>query len=261
MADKEKKSSNIVGKGIVTPRARLSYPYLEKPDEGREFSDGKFKVTLLFPKEGSDFAVMKNALLAVAQEKWGKDTLLKDLDLIPFKNGDDHPDWSGYADHIFLTAKSKFPVMCIGPTRVNGQWPMIQAKDCYAGCYVRAIVAPCAFMRGQDRGVTFLLNSVQFLEDGPRFGGLGVVDAGDMFGEWDGAKAGSDPEKEADTAPEPETTSAAPATGTKKRGRPVKPAEPATEAAEAGNGVDDDALPLSGAAKRKPAGNSLVDMI
>jgi hypothetical protein len=36
---------------VVTPPAVAAYAWLSKPDEGKQYSDGKFKVTLVFDED------------------------------------------------------------------------------------------------------------------------------------------------------------------------------------------------------------------
>lgn len=49
---------------ITTPKGVANYPHISKPDEGREYSDGKYKVNLsLSPEDAKPIIEQINAVL------------------------------------------------------------------------------------------------------------------------------------------------------------------------------------------------------
>ena len=183
-----KKSSfvNIIGEAVVTPKARLAFPSLEEPDTGHKYSNDKFKATLLFDKDETDFDSLQSAVENTAQDAWDDIEDLEDIDVLPFRDGADKDEkYQGFESAIYVIAQSKYPVPCYGPDKTP-----LQAKELYPGCYCRAVLSPMAYENSDGRGITFLLQGVQFLEDGPRFGG-GSIDPTDIFDVW-----GDDDEEE-----------------------------------------------------------------
>lgn len=197
MADK--KFDNMLGEPVVTPAGTCSFPHLKSPDVGRQFSDGKYKFDLIFDKDETDFSDMQKVCDDLAQKKWG--VPLSEIDMHPFKNGDEKEGKTqGYANSVFITPKSGYPVACYGPTKVDGKIVPIEPEKIYAGCKMRAYVVPLTFESKKERGITFRLIYAQFLEDGPRFGGFGAVDASDVFSEHEKGSANKVETKAASTS-------------------------------------------------------------
>jgi hypothetical protein len=73
-------------KRVITPIARLSYPYLFKQSAGLNGSEGKYQCELIFPP-GTDLSELKRAAHQAAKDKWG-DKIPKNL-RSPFRNGDE----------------------------------------------------------------------------------------------------------------------------------------------------------------------------
>ena len=49
---------------VTTPKGVANYPHISKPDEGREYSDGKYKVNLcLSPEDAQPIIEQINAVL------------------------------------------------------------------------------------------------------------------------------------------------------------------------------------------------------
>lgn len=55
-------------KNVITPVAIASFTWLERPDSGFEFSDDKYKVTLLFDKESGEGRAFKQKMDEMTQE-------------------------------------------------------------------------------------------------------------------------------------------------------------------------------------------------
>lgn len=266
---------NQIGETVLSPAARLQFLNIAEPDTGGQYSDGKYKATFLFSKTDTEFGPMKKVIEDLSQQAFGCSA--KELDYLPFKDGDEK-EWQGFPGSIYIVAKSKFPVDVWSPTKdaASGELFRVDAKKLYPGVIARAHFAPLAYMSGSKRGITFILNFIQYLEDAPRFGGIGQIDARDVLAEYvPGAKkangaATSAPVKE----PEAETTEA-PA----RRGRPPKTSEapepqgqetPSARAKriaaenrakdQAGNGEVAD-LPIATTKPAGASGKSLMDMM
>lgn len=164
----------ISGRKVITPKARLSYPALFKPDMS-DMGKGNFVATLLFDEKNPDVVAglkeMKMAVLEVARQKLGKDIKLSQFKN-PFRKGnekvgEDGKVKPGYADTTFCIVKSKYK------PNVVLQDPKIAAEesDVYGGCYVRCSLQPYWYDNAGNKGVTFGLLNVQKVADGEPFGG------------------------------------------------------------------------------------------
>jgi len=150
---------------VVTPEARLSYPYLfEKADPFDESGEGKYQTNLIFAP-GTDLSKMKAAASTAARKKWGTD-IPKNLKT-PFRSGTEK-DKEGYPDDCtFIAARSgDKPGVVVGPN----QEPCLDPTEVYAGCYVRVSVTAFAWTRKGVNGVSFALNNVWKIRDGEPFG-------------------------------------------------------------------------------------------
>ena len=182
---------------VISPRGRVSFPHLDKPDESK-FGGGKYKLTLLFPKD-QELKDLKAAVIEAAKKKWGEKIDFKTI-TPPFRDGDkkaseaeaDGKDMAAYKGCVFITAKTKNKPGIVGPDRK----PLETGDTVYGGCYARASLTACTYEKDEEvtvekpdgsvnkvkrkvRGVTFLLNSVQKLAEGEAFGGKGNA-AGDF---------------------------------------------------------------------------------
>lgn len=145
---------------VVSPKATAAYAWLAKPDEGQEYSDGKFKVTLVIDKEGEGVAEFIENLENKARElgvaEFGK---LPKTFKLPFKDGDDaekeefHGCWT-------IVAKSKFqPGFFDGAKKAlpEGTFPM-------SGDVIRASFGLTPYKAGGGIGVSCQLRNVMLLE-------------------------------------------------------------------------------------------------
>ena len=150
--------------------------------EAESFEDGgkkEFSASFLIPKDSPLVTQLKEALLKVANEKWGEkgpqmlQTLFRD-DRLCLHDGD-RKDYEGYANHFFLRASN-----AVRPLVIDGQRNPVTAADgkVYSGCYVNATIT----LWGQDnrfgRRINANLRGVQFAADGEAFAGgsTGTVD-------------------------------------------------------------------------------------
>lgn len=163
---------------IATPKGRISFPFLVKPDVGREFSDDKYKLDLLFPKatwkeEGKDLRI---AIIKEAQKYFG-DPNIKSLSHIPknpIKDGDDKdpekPSSKAYKDHYYVQLKTEFKPTIVKP---DGKTHMSEAEveKIKGGDYARCVVSVFGYKKGPNTGISLGLQLVQFWKEGEAFGG------------------------------------------------------------------------------------------
>lgn len=172
------------GRKVKTGECFASFPHLENPDTGRQFSDNKFKVDAIFTSEEA-MAELKAECEALAQLNFGT---TKDVSF-PWKNGNDGSTskFQGYPGRQFITPKTGAdkPPVVVGPARE----PYDPAKI-YGGAIIKVNVTPKAYTMTDEimvvqpngdrkmekikkNGITLYLNGVQFIRDSERFGGDG----------------------------------------------------------------------------------------
>lgn len=152
-------------KRVITPIARLSYPYLFHKSEGMNGGEGKYQCELIFDPD-TDLSVLKAAANEAAKEKWGN-KVPKNL-RSPFRDGSaDREDKDGYEGCIFIGARTKDkPGVVIGRDRA----PCTDESEVYGGCFVKASVTAFAYDQAGNKGVSFALNNVWKIRDGEPFG-------------------------------------------------------------------------------------------
>lgn len=147
---------------ITTPKGRFAYAWLQKPDEGGEYSDGKYKVTVLFTPD-QDFEDRLTQLAEQAlQDKYGR--VPKNYTL-PLKDGDEKTDKDGnpreeYAGMAYILAKSKYR-----PATVDAQVkPVPEGTFGMSGDVGRLSLVLVPYKSGSTFGVSAQLRGVQILE-------------------------------------------------------------------------------------------------
>ena len=185
------KAKRTVGP-IRTPEGRLSFPHLRAPEETGQYASGKFITSFLIPKT-ADIQALLAACVQCAQNEWPTAGIVGPQQIrMPFKDGEGRPETAG---HWIIKAKSTSR-----PTLVDG------ARNSYAGTVKGgdfARLAVLAFPWEQNLeiemanalkaagktimsktdasgkvtnfrpAITFLLDSVQWLREGPALGGSG----------------------------------------------------------------------------------------
>lgn len=177
---------------VATPEGVAAYAWINKPDSGNEYSDDKYKVTLLIDEEAESTEQFVAKITAqakeLAAEEWGK--CPKDLQL-PFRDGneiaDEKEDKEDFRGMVVFTLKSKYQ-----PGVVDAKKKSLPAKAVMSGDLIRAsaLLVPyktteTVVENGKKKkvtvhGVTFRLRNIQLLEKRNMGGGA----AGD-FDEMD----------------------------------------------------------------------------
>jgi hypothetical protein len=170
MSEKDKKY-------VVTGECMLSYPHIAEPQKPKKASDTpKYSAAFVF-KPGADISALQAAVLAAAEEKFG----LKALEMLksgalknPLRRDVGN---KGYAEgSVFFNARSQNQPQCVyrhaGPDGKAAVIPQNKiAEDLYAGCNVRVSVKAFYYDQEGNKGVSFALNNIQKLSDGPRIDG------------------------------------------------------------------------------------------
>ena len=174
----------------TTPTFTASYPKLFTAEVNKLSGKEEFSVVALFEKD-ADISNLKDAAKAALVKKFGADENAWPKNLkTPFRDQADRaknvdgrqvmPE--GYVEGaIFLNLKSKEKP---GLVDQNVQ-DIIDPKEVYAGCKLRATINAYAYSHGGNHGVSFGLGNVQKVGDGEPIGG-GRTRATDDFGPVDG---------------------------------------------------------------------------
>lgn len=145
---------------IVSPQATSAYAWLARPDEGQEFSDGKYKVTLVLDKNDEEakafIADVKKEAEALAKQAW--ETIPKNF-RYPFKDGDDSEKEEFHGKWL-LTAKTKFQPGFVGPDNKAIDEDSIPSS----GDIIRASFSLKEYATGGGKGVTSQLRNVKLIE-------------------------------------------------------------------------------------------------
>ena len=186
---------------IVLKLSRLSYPDLFKPGTPPpgSASGPKFGGQFIIEPTGENATTVKNAILAVAKEKFGDNfaTFLKALpkDKKCLRVGNENLDNNGnvrdgYKDMLYVVARNKARPVVVDQARR----PLTEADGKpYGGCYVNVSLDIYALDKpGQGKSVNATLLGVQFAGEGESFGGA-TGSADDFDDESGGAGDGADP--------------------------------------------------------------------
>ncbi len=168
---------------VVTPVGTAQYAWIARPDSGHEFSDGKYKVTLLMnpdePGVSESIAKIEAAVKEAAIAEWGK---LPKVYRSPIKSGDDIADEKEGKEDLrgmfMLTTKSKFQ-----PGMVDAQRNELP-EDVFvnSGDTIRVSAVLIPYTAGGMKGVALQLRNVQLLAQRSDSQSNG----GDEFGSVDG---------------------------------------------------------------------------
>jgi len=186
MAEKHKA---IYLNGQKTTKVRMAFAHIFQQDTG-QYGQNKYKAIGLLPQSQRDsLKPMKAGLLELARKSWPgiKWAALEH----PFKDGDNKPDWDGFAEHEYFGVKSKKKPLV---SMVNGrdsagklQFERCDESDIKSGDYVRYGYSAFTYEREKEitkevdgkevtekrlvKGVSLILESVLKVAEGEGFGG------------------------------------------------------------------------------------------
>lgn len=164
-----------MGKNVVTPKFRVSYPNVFKAKRNDLSGKDEFSIEALFPK-GADLSKLKAAAQEAIVAKWGPDKEKWPKNLrSPFRDqAEKAKDVDGKRilppaceeGAIFMNLKSSQR-----PGVVDGNvQDILDESQFYAGCYAIASVNAYAYDQKGNRGVSFGLGNVQKVADGEPLG-------------------------------------------------------------------------------------------
>lgn len=145
---------------VVSPVVTAAYAWLSRPDEGQEYSDGKYKVTLVMDKMDKDvldfIGDLEDKSTAIAEAAWDKAP--KNMRM-PFKDGDES-DKEEFHGKWLLTAKTKYQPGFVGPDK-----SVLSEDDCpSSGDLVRASFVLKEYSTGGNKGVTSQLRNIMLID-------------------------------------------------------------------------------------------------
>jgi hypothetical protein len=163
---------------LWTPPLQFSYPYFVNPDQGRQYSDNKYKsdgliTKAIFKEKGK---ALQDAVLSVGKEYFGETFKLKNSKFkTPFKDTDtdDKIENEAMKNCIMIRAKSDKAPLFIGPRKgSDGKFVHLtpqQIANLKGGDWGLLNITVFPYDQ-QGGGVTFGLNAVQFWKEGEGFG-------------------------------------------------------------------------------------------
>jgi hypothetical protein len=156
---------------VMTPYGKLSFTNLFEP---RATMDGKgdprYSTNLIIPpkqQETQAYKDLQEAIIACAEEKFGKDWRKKNLRM-PIRKGSER-EYEGYDDDtIFINPWTKNKP---GVVDREGN-PILVPGDVWPGQVARLSVRPFAYENSGNKGVALALNHVQIvIAEAPRLDG------------------------------------------------------------------------------------------
>lgn len=164
---------------VITPIARLSYPFLGKPQQpSQPGKPAKYSCSLIFAP-GTDLSALRRALEAAIEAKWPGKT--KDPKFMaglhkPLRDAPDDVLAKGYPEgSTFINVRSNNPPGLVypWPAEPGSKVPMVVPPEkveetFYPGCYVIASISAYGFEAEGKKGPTFGLNNLQWIKDGDR---------------------------------------------------------------------------------------------
>lgn len=165
---------------VITPKAMLSYPHLDKPQPKKKATDkSKYSAALVFAP-GTDLSEMQAAAEAAVEERWGTkgvEKLRKGQLRSPFRKD---AESKGYeSGSVFINARSDYKpgVVYLWPEPGTTQPAEVADEDIrdvfYPGAMVRAALSAFTYDTDGNRGVSFGLNHIQKIAEGKRIDGRG----------------------------------------------------------------------------------------
>lgn len=177
---------------IMTGKGRVSYPHLFKPSATKPGRDPMYSVEMLFDQTTTKRSDFDKPLIAAATAKWGADKSLWPSPLkLPIRDGN-KPFGKDKDGKKSTVVKEEHKGMWVVRANSNAKYqrPWVVGKnpkvhltseaEMYPGCYARVALYAHAYGEGEVEGVKFVLEGIQFIEDGESLGGKKAAD--EMFG-------------------------------------------------------------------------------
>ena len=164
---------------IMLKNVRLAFPVLW---EAKTFNgEGKpaYSAALLMSRDDEQVKKIKQAISAVAKERWKDkaEQVLKSLvaqDKIALRDGDNKPDYDGFAGNMYVGTRSAVRPLVVD--RDRSQLTEADGKP-YAGCYVNASIELWPQDNNYGKRINASLRGIQFVRDGDAFAGSSAASA------------------------------------------------------------------------------------
>lgn len=161
-------------KKVVTGKVRLSYVHIfEAYTSDPEEQEARFSVTILIPKKDTETLDKIEAAIAVAKEEGKKskwDGKIPPNFKTTLHDGDEEADLERnpeYAGHMYMALSSKQRPGVVD----NDLNQILDPTQVYSGCYGKVSMDAYPYSAKGNKGVSFGLGNVLFLEDGEPLGG------------------------------------------------------------------------------------------
>ena len=162
---------------LVTDKALAHFAYVNEPDTKGDYADGKYKITLSFPKDDPFVTRLDAAVEKLCAEHFG-DKRPRNLHT-PVKDGDDS-NLDAMAGRVFIRAKSNKQPLVVDSKRNK----LPEGLTIFGGDVVKAAITLAVYEAGASKGVTAYLDALQLIEK--RSSGSNTAS---MFGDEDGYEA------------------------------------------------------------------------
>lgn len=160
---------------VITPEATLSYPHVDQPQKPQKATDKpKYSATLVLDP-GTNMSELEAAVIAAGEAKWpGKFGEMVRIQAVrlPFRKD---AEAKGYKPgSVFINARSEQKPGVVYKHAAPGTDKPASIPDdkireeLYPGARVRAQIRAFAYDNSGNKGVSFALNNIQKLGDGPR---------------------------------------------------------------------------------------------
>lgn len=154
---------------VITCPCVISYPVLWKPRAVKPGDPEMYGATFIFnlATDRPCLQQIRDAAFFAGREKWRDfDAMLKANRVrVPWRKGEERADQAGYGPgKIFINCRGN---EAPGVVDMNVQ-PIMDTKEIYAGCIVKASITAFAYDQKGNKGVSFGLNNVQKVKDGER---------------------------------------------------------------------------------------------
>ncbi|QII84199.1 DUF2815 family protein [Bordetella hinzii] len=179
---------------IKLTNVRLAFPALFEAKTVNGEGKPAFSASFLIDPKDPQVKTIKEAIEAVAKEKWtskAADVLrgLEKQDKTCLHDGDLKDKYDGFAGNLYISARSN-----TRPTVLDrDKSPLVEADGKpYAGCYVNVSLDIWPQDNNYGKRINASLRGVQFYKDGDAFAGGGAADVD----EFDDISAGADADAE-----------------------------------------------------------------
>lgn len=158
---------------VVTGKVRLSYVHIFEPYTNDPEKEARYSVTILIPKSDKATLDKINKAIEAAKEDGKTKTFGGKIPgnlKLTLHDGDEEADLERnpeYAGHMYMAMSSKTRP---GVVDVDLN-PILDSTQVYSGCYARVSINAFPYSNSGNKGISFGLNNVQFLEDGEPLGG------------------------------------------------------------------------------------------